>query len=153
VIALLYILLRISYNKRNIKKKKQRMRDISGFLWWKWSLGTNYERSRRPVIKEEKNTEKTKTIMQQCLLSEEECWMQEKAMAQNALASEINVREDTYNRMSQREWNVQTGVNPYSTNNYMDDLIVQETFLKPINSQLDRLKSKEDETINEASPF
>jgi len=150
--------MRISYNKRNIKKKKQRMGDISGFLWWKWSLGTNYERSRRPIIKQEKESSqeaKTKlnTIMQQCLLSDDECWIQEKAMAQNAITSEINVREDTYNRMSQREWSVQTGVNPYSTSNYMDDLIVQETFLKPINSQLDRLKIKEDETINEAPSF
>jgi hypothetical protein len=140
---------------------------MQNYIWWKWSLGTQYERSKR--IKRSTDVQRSTDIqrstevkrdvdnhiLKQCLLSDDECWQQEKQMAQKTFLQEedTNVREDTYNRMSQREWTVQTGVNPYSNNNYMDDLIVQETFLKPINSQIDRLKSKEEEKINYTPSF
>jgi len=119
-------------------------------IYWKWSLGTTYERSRR-IVKQEKEPEKQIKTNQFHSLDEQ--WTKDESWTKDEEwnKEEFNVREDTYNRMSQREWTVQTGVNPYSTNNYIDDLIVQEQYLKPINSQQDKLKAKEDEKISSYS--
>jgi len=117
------------------------------WIHWKWTLGEIYDRSKRVKRVVNEKEPQNNHILKQCLLSEEECWRQENTLAQQSIGGDDNKREDTNNRMSQREWTIQTGINPYSNNNYMDDLIVQETFLKPINSQIDRLNTKEEEKM------
>lgn len=45
-------------------------------------------------------------------------------------------REDQFNKMNEREMVAQTNLNPFLSNNYLEDLHIQETFLTPQNSNL-----------------
>ena len=125
---------------------------------WKWTYGGKYERSLRVVKKDipvenfaSKETENN--AMTQCLLSEEESWGLEQHLQRNqgimntGTMKETNRREDTYTRMSEREMMGQIGMNPFHSNNtYMDDLMVQENFLKPISTSIEREKEKNAES-------
>jgi|UniRef100_A0A6C0CJY2 hypothetical protein len=51
-------------------------------------------------------------------------------------------RESQFNKMNEREMIPQTNLNPFFSNNYLEDLQIQEDFLTPQNSNLD-LKVKE----------
>ena len=52
-------------------------------------------------------------------------------------------RENQFERMNQREMVAQTNLNPFLSNNYLEDLQVQEQFLTPQNSNLEsNLESK-----------
>ena len=44
-------------------------------------------------------------------------------------------RENQFERMNQREMVAQTNLNPFLSNNYLEDLQVQEQFLTPQNSK------------------
>ena len=46
-------------------------------------------------------------------------------------------REHQFERMNQREMVAQTNLNPFLSNNYLEDLQVQEQFLTPQNSNLE----------------
>ena len=118
----------------------------------KWTYGGKYERSMRVVKKEipvEKfvNKETEKNAITQCLLSEEESWGLEQHLQRNqGIMKETNRREDTYTRMSEREMMGQIGMSPFHTNNnYMEDLMVQDNFLKPVSTSIEREKEKEKE--------
>ena len=53
----------------------------------------------------------------------------------------MNKREDTYNKISEREMMGQMGRNPFmSENNYLHDVITQDDFLKPISTTGEREK-------------
>ena len=113
---------------------------------WKWSIGDRYEKS--PRTKKEKEKEKEKedensryieniaiTAQQQSLLSENDSW----AILEETLS--MNKREDTYNKMSEREMMCQVSRNPFMTqNSYLDDVMIQEKFLKPISIFVEREK-------------
>lgn len=51
-------------------------------------------------------------------------------------------RESQFNKMNEREMIPQTNLNPFFSNNYLEDLQIQENFLTPQNSNLN-LKDKE----------
>ena len=54
-----------------------------------------------------------------------------------------NKREKTYERMAQRKGITHRGINPFhQKDNYVKDISVQDTFLRPINSNLN-LKNKD----------
>lgn len=116
---------------------------------WKWTYGGKYEKSLRVIKKEihrenfaSKETEKN--AMSQCLLSEEESFELEKHLQlKQGIMRESNRREDTYSRMSEREMMGQIGMNPFHTNNnYMEDVMVHENFLKPVSTSMEREKEK-----------
>ena len=46
-------------------------------------------------------------------------------------------RENQFERMNQREMVAQTNLSPFRSNNYLEDLQVQEQFLTPQNSNLE----------------
>jgi len=125
---------------------------------WKWSIGEKYERSLRP-IKNDKNEEQFKQnnlnnenqVVNQCLYSEDEAYdydfvKQGQQGQQNQLINEFqkqpNKREDTYNRMAEREMVGQRGMNPFfpQGNNYLEDLMNQDNFLKPISTSMEKEK-------------
>ena len=50
---------------------------------------------------------------------------------------EVNTREINYTRIGDRELVIQTSINPYlATNNYLEDLSVQDKFLRPKDSNV-----------------
>ena len=125
---------------------------------WKWSVGGPYEKS--PRIKHKANAKANdnanantqiedpkrneRNVLSQCLLSDEEIWSLEQRQLQEAGAIvEPNRREDTYNRMSQREMMGQIGMNPFFTNdnmNYVNDVMTQENFMRPMSTSVEKEK-------------
>ncbi len=124
----------------------------SEFIEWKWSNGEKMEKSPR-IMKQyvsqpqsqqpneytENNSENL--AYQQSLLSENDTW----SLDGPQFISEIkplNKREDNYNRMSERQMFGQINQNPFLVSNkYIDDLMVQEKFLKPISTSIEKEKN------------
>jgi hypothetical protein len=58
---------------------------------------------------------------------------------------QVNKREDTDKKLAEREMICQVSMNPYlTTNNYLDDVVNRDTFLKPQATNWDREKKKEE---------
>jgi len=111
---------------------------------WKWSNGEKYEKSPRqkPMIKTQHIE---KTAIQQSLLSEDDQWImnQEGELFVFGEDKPMNRREDTYHRMAEREMIGQIGYNPFSKNEYLNDVMQQEQFLKPISTTIEKENTKE----------
>ena len=74
----------------------------------------------------------------QSLLSEEDPWS---IVDFSNMRSSMNRREDTYNKISEREMVGQMGRNPFmSENNYLNDVMTQDNFLKPVSTSFEREK-------------
>ena len=118
---------------------------------WKWSVGEPYQRSARFKRNEEEEIkyDKEKTseqAYQQSFLSENDNWSLDEFDINGFSQTQFNKREDTYNKMSEREMMCQVNRNPFMPNNtYMDDVITQDQFLKPINTSMDREKGSMEE--------
>ena len=125
---------------------------------WKWTYGENYEKSPR-IRKQVRHIEasieaesfeniKHRTAhmaQQQSLLSENDVWSLDEPMSsmEMALDKPLNKREDTYNKMSEREMIGQIGMSPFSNSNYINDVMVQENFLKPVSTSAGRENKNE----------
>jgi hypothetical protein len=105
------------------------------YMEWKWSNGENYQKSARKK-KVLKTAEIEKVAIQQSLLSEDDQWIMNQDGQLFVFNEEkpLNKREDTYNRIAEREMIGQIGMNPFSNNNYITDVIAQDNFLKPIST-------------------
>jgi hypothetical protein len=135
------------------------------FVEWKWSNGEKAERTPRPLpmqnktrnIEEENEYNSYEVhdegqVVNRCLTSAEEMLGLREIMDQgqqqlmNEFQRQPNKREDTYNRMAEREMVGQRGMNPFfsqSDNNnsgYIEDLMNQEQFMKPISTSMEREK-------------
>lgn len=106
---------------------------------WKWSSGETYEKSPRPK-KIVKTVQIEQTAIRQSLLSEDDQWAmnQEGELFVFDQDKPSNKREDTYSRMAEREMIGQIGLNPFSQNPYINDVIVQDQFLKPVSTSLEK---------------
>ena len=128
----------------------------SEFIQWKWSNGEKMEKSPR-IIKQyvsqpqcqepsmciENNSEEL--AYQQSLLLENDTWSLDGPQFINDIKP-MNKREDNYNKMSEREMFGQINQNPFLVrNNYIDDLMVQEKFLKPISTSIEKEKNNSNE--------
>ena len=124
----------------------------SEFIEWKWSNGEKMEKSPR-IMKQyvsqpqsqqpneytENNSENL--AYQQSLLSENDTWSLDGPQFINEIKP-LNKREDNYNRMSERQMFGQINQNPFLVSNkYIDDLMVQEKFLKPISTSIEKEKN------------
>jgi len=109
---------------------------------WKWSNGEKYERSSRVEnknrqqeiqrIQYSKETENSAYI--QSLHYDENNWETNSSFLINneTFVRGSNKREDTDNKLSERQMFAQVNMNPYlSNNNYLEDLNVRDTYLKP----------------------
>jgi hypothetical protein len=118
---------------------------------WKWSNGEKMEKSPRTMkqyVSQPQHQEPNQCIennqeelaYQQSLLSENDTWSLDGPQFINELKP-MNKREDNYNRMSEREMFGQINQNPFLVSNkYIDDLMVQEKFLKPICTSMEKEK-------------
>ena len=116
---------------------------------WKWTYGGRYEKSCRLQKQQEQqptqNSDNIQNVQHniaqmaqhQSLLSENDIWSLDDPM--NIMGDKpLNKREDTYNKMSEREMIGQIGMNPFSNSNYINDVMVQENFLKPVSTSSGR---------------
>ena len=125
---------------------------------WKWSNGEKPERTPRVYQRKEANLEMKDgyeiqdegQVVNRCLYSAEEMLGMRETLDQgqqhlmNEFQRQPNKREDTYNLMAEREMVGQRGMNPFfsqnSNNNsgYIDDLMNQEQFMKPISTSVEK---------------
>jgi len=123
---------------------------------WKWSIGEPYQRSARfrksqeefgeekinfDREMEEYNNSIKKTAYEQSFLTENDNWGINDFGSNSFSLQTTNKREETYNKMAEREMVGQVGFNPFLANNsYIDDVNIQENFLKPISTSNEREK-------------
>ena len=131
---------------------------------WKWSNGEKAERTprslpsqkRRQLLEEQEHdynsyeAQDESHVVNRCLFNAEEMLGLREIMDQgqqqlmNEFQRQPNKREDTYNRMAEREMVGQRGMNPFfsqSDNNssgYIEDLMNQEQFMKPISTSVEK---------------
>ena len=125
---------------------------------WKWSNGEKSEKTPRVRQKKEANLEiedvyemqNENQVVNRCLYSAEEMLGLRETLDQgqqhlmNEFQRQPNKREDTYNRMAEREMVGQRGMNPFFSQNinnnsgYIDDLMNQEQFMKPISTSVEK---------------
>jgi hypothetical protein len=127
-------------------KKQVGWKDI---VEWKWTNGEKCERSQRRAQSEKYDNKQIETELdkleniafQQALLSENDIWsLEEQQVFASFEKPKSNRREETYNRMAGREMVGQIGMNPFVQRNYLDDVMTQDNYLKPISTSLEREK-------------
>jgi len=126
------------------------------WIEWKWTQGEPYQKSARKVIKQQQHQfesqinyednpqQNANVALQQALLSENDIWSLEEQQVFVNPDKPMNKRENTYNKMAEREMVGQIGMSPFMQRNYLEDVMVQENFLKPISTSLEREKFRED---------
>jgi hypothetical protein len=123
------------------------------FIEWKWTCGEKMEKTPRipPTIakkneyyeedpyQQQPGTNHERTAYEQSLLSENDIWSIDGSVF---IDKPLNKREDNYNKMSEREMFGQINQNPFLVqNNYLDDLMNQEKFLKPMSTSSEKEKN------------
>lgn len=131
----------------------------NNWIEWKWTQGEPYQKSARKNVNYQQqqqqqfesqinyddNPQQTANIaFQQALLSENDVWSLEEQQVFVNPDKPMNKRENTYNKMAEREMVGQIGMNPFMQRNYLEDVMVQENFLKPISTSLEREKFREE---------
>jgi hypothetical protein len=113
------------------------------FIEWKWTCGEKMEKTprmnneKKQVYHEnesysQENPNHEKTAYEQSLLSENDIWSIDGHVFTD---KPLNKREDNYNKMSEREMFGQINQNPFLVqNNYLDDLMNQDKYLKPLST-------------------
>lgn len=61
----------------------------------------------------------------------------------NTFLKPSNKREDTYNKMADREMMRQVGMNPYLNNSYIDGITIRDTYLMPYGESKPNLYKEE----------
>ena len=111
------------------------------FYFWKWTIGEPYYKSARREVNVEKEQERE--------VSEYDTQLNaiNQSLSDN-LDPSNNVREELDNRAAGRELVQQRGANPFLTqqSSYVNDIVVRDMFLKPINTTQGRTKNKDDES-------
>jgi hypothetical protein len=128
------------------------------FIEWKWTCGEKMEKTPRvkttmknseyyeddPYQYQQQQQQETsatheRTAYEQSLLSENDIWSIDGSVF---IDKPLNKREDNYNKMSEREMFGQINQNPFLVqNNYLDDLMNQEKFLKPVSTSSEKEKN------------
>jgi hypothetical protein len=116
--------------------------DITNFYSWKWSISEPYYKSARPEKHKPESTTNHHV---------------ENDSQQNAINHSLNDdtididnvnnrREMLDNKMAGREPVLQRGANPFiNQSSYVNDIVVRDMFLKPINTTQGRVKNNEEE--------
>ncbi len=124
------------------------------FIEWKWTCGEKMEKTPRipptivkkneyyeedPYQSQQSSTNHDRSAYEQSLLSENDIWSIDGSVF---IDKPLNKREDNYNKMSEREMFGQINQNPFLVqNNYLDDLMNQEKFLKPMSTSSEKEKN------------
>ena len=111
------------------------------FYFWKWSISEPYYKSARREIKVEQKHEVSEYDTQLNAINQS---------LSDDLDTSNNKREELDNRAADRELVQQRGGNPFLTqqSSYVNDIVVRDMFLKPINTTQGRTKNKNDPQEN-----
>jgi hypothetical protein len=133
---------------------------------WKWSTGEAYYKSARIEPQKEKKEPQVsydsgENAIRQSLADESHGFGDELFSTDNDLISITNSmfsrsqndsgtrREELDNKMADRGLVFQRGVNPYlNQTSYVNDVVVRDMFLKPLNTTQDRIKNEENESAH-----
>jgi hypothetical protein len=97
---------------------------------WKWSIGEAYYKSaRRPKMTEIKIKEED---------TQQNAIMQSLDEENGTEFRNINRREILDDKMADREMIGQRGSNPFLQSSYVNDVVVRDMFLKPINTSQEK---------------
>lgn len=129
------------------------------FTEWKWSNGEVCQRSPRVQrLVNQEQMQQTQTMQQmetatstkhidfnahqQSLLSENDIWNMDGVQFIQE-DKPLNKREDTYNKMSEREMVSQIGQNPFLPGgDYLNGVMVHEQYLKPLSTSVEKEKEQ-----------
>jgi hypothetical protein len=111
------------------------------FYFWKWTIGEPYYKSARREVKVEQKHEVSEYDTQLNAINQS---------LSDDLDTPNNKREELDNRAAGRELVQQRGANPFLTqqSSYVNDIVVRDMFLKPINTTQGRTKNKNDSQEN-----
>ena len=111
------------------------------FYFWKWTIGEPYYKSARREVKVEHEYKISEYDTQLNAINQS---------LSDDLEPSNNVREELDNRAAGRELVQQRGANPFLTqqSSYVNDIVVRDMFLKPINTTQGRTKNKDDTQEN-----
>jgi hypothetical protein len=111
------------------------------FYFWKWTIGEPYYKSARREVNIEQNSEVSEYDTQLNAINQS---------LSDDLDTPNNKREELDNRVADRELVQQRGANPFLTqqSSYVNDIVVRDMFLKPINTTQGRTKNKNDPQEN-----
>ena len=94
----------------------------------RWSLNEEYEKTPRRKPNQHIPSSQTQTMEEEIITRSDFLNLQDDD-------NSTNKRESTYSKMGERDLVSQANMNPFmSKNNYVNDLDVQDQFLKPLNS-------------------
>jgi hypothetical protein len=100
----------------------------------KWSNGENYDRSK----KSDKDKYINDTKLNEKKLDENECSIEEQVIEYHRhkqSGDKQYKREENSDRLKGRELSIQSSMNPFlGSQNYIEDIISQDEFLRPKNS-------------------
>jgi len=125
------------------------------YTTWKWSIGEPYYKSERlqknENLKEEEYDSQLKAINQS--LSDDPFFNKDTTLnisntmfSRNQNTDETR-RENIDSKISDREMIAQRGFNPFLQTSYVNDVVVRDMFLKPVNTTFERPKeNSEDNT-------
>ena len=102
---------------------------------WKWSLGEPYYKSPRKIHNNNNEMPDTDNQAINYSLNCDDDLMNitNSIFSRNQNISS-NRREALDSKMSDRDMIAQRGVNPYLQNNYVNDVVARDMFLKPLNT-------------------
>jgi hypothetical protein len=111
------------------------------FYFWKWTIGEPYYKSARREVKVEQEQKIGEYDTQLNAINQS---------LSDDLDTPNNKREELDNRAADRELVQQRGANPFLTqqSSYVNDIVVRDMFLKPINTTQGRTKNKNDPQEN-----
>ena len=108
---------------------------------WKWSNGTIVARSPRISAKIDGDIQHPPPEMHVPKeILDNEAYLQSLDCDYESMFRENNKREESYNKMAEREMIAQIGQNPFFTNNtqdndeYVNNVAIQDKFLKPVST-------------------
>jgi hypothetical protein len=118
---------------------------------WKWSNGEQIEKSPVPKSFYIKSNDTRHNAIQQSL--DEDMFLQ--ADFNTGYMMKYSSRDENDERLSSREMIPQCGTNPFLqpvnndySNNYVNDVMTRDLFLKPINTSTDKIKNKSNNDTN-----
>jgi hypothetical protein len=124
---------------------------------WKWSNGTIVERSPRIRAKDDNTRPPPPEMHVPKEILDNEAYLQSLDCDYESMFRENNKREESYNKMAEREMIAQIGQNPFFTNNtsdndeYVNNVAIQDKFLKPVSTILvDKTKPAQQPTAQTA---
>jgi hypothetical protein len=124
---------------------------------WKWNNGTIAERSPRIRTTHDDSKPPPPEMHVPKEILDNEAYLQSLNCDYESTFRENNKREESYNKMAEREMIAQIGQNPFFTNNttdndeYVNNVTIQDKFLKPVSTIIvDKTKPAQQPTAQTA---